>query len=169
MKRATRVSTTPSRVAENSSRCASGDVLSRISVISSAKPISAMWSASSSTVIRTWLRSALPRRMRSLRRPGVATSTCTPRSSDMICLDMDSPPAISRLHVGQGFDGVVRESSRDIGHHVTQFSSSGQHLCLNVHAVLGEYLVHGGEHARRVDVQVHDPVGACLLYTSPSP
>ena len=53
MNRLTSASTSPSSVAENSRRCASAGVCASSSVTSGRKPMSAIWSASSSTVIST--------------------------------------------------------------------------------------------------------------------
>src|SRR6478735_4929017 len=66
----TRASMPRSSVAEKSRRWPSAGILSRLVVISAMKPISAMWSASSRTVIEMSSISTAPRSRRSLRRPG---------------------------------------------------------------------------------------------------
>jgi len=55
-------------------------------------PMSAMRSASSTTTTSTWSRSTSPRSMRSVRRPGQATSTSTPRRSAFSCRPKPAPP-----------------------------------------------------------------------------
>ena len=89
-------STSPSRVALNNKRWLPGLVRSKISRTIGMKPMSAIWSASSSTVISTLLKSTDPRSARSIKRPGVATSMCTPRSRASICFAYGIPPAIKR-------------------------------------------------------------------------
>ncbi|OAR25334.1 hypothetical protein A8W25_06790 [Streptomyces sp. ERV7] len=81
-----------SRVAENSMRWPPGSTCFSSAVTCGMKPMSAIWSASSSTVVRTWPSTQSPRSMRSLRRPGVATSTSAPRRSAFACLVSESPP-----------------------------------------------------------------------------
>ncbi|CAM5535352.1 hypothetical protein SVIOM342S_09685 [Streptomyces violaceorubidus] len=54
--------------------------------------MSHIWSASSSTVIRTWFRWQSRRETRSARRPGVATTTSAPSRSAWVCRFIDSPP-----------------------------------------------------------------------------
>ncbi|CAM5361299.1 hypothetical protein SNARM312S_08285 [Streptomyces narbonensis] len=54
--------------------------------------MSAIWSASSRTVIATWSRRQSPRSMRSMRRPGVAMRTSAPRRSAEDCREIDMPP-----------------------------------------------------------------------------
>ncbi|GAV45563.1 hypothetical protein Saa2_08554 [Streptomyces acidiscabies] len=81
-----------SRVAENSIRCPSGRTFWISLVICGRKPMSVIWSASSRTVIRTSSRTQSPRSTRSLRRPGLATTTSTPRRSVSACRVMDRPP-----------------------------------------------------------------------------
>ena len=56
------------------------------------KPMSAMRSASSTTTISTSSRSTSRRSMRSVRRPGQATSTSTPRRSALNCAPKPAPP-----------------------------------------------------------------------------
>ena len=68
-------------VAENSTVCRSAGVASRIDSMSSAKPMSSISSASSRTTIRTASRRNVRRRMWSMARPGVATTTWTPSRS----------------------------------------------------------------------------------------
>ena len=81
-----------SSVAENSSRCPPAGVASRIRVTAGMKPRSAMWSASSRTVISMSSRVHAPRSSRSIRRPGVATTRSTPRRIRSIWRPMDTPP-----------------------------------------------------------------------------
>ena len=68
-------------VAENSTVWRSAGVDWRIDSMSSAKPMSSISSASSSTTIRTPSSRSVPRLMWSIARPGVATTTCTPSRS----------------------------------------------------------------------------------------
>ena len=75
----TSVATSRSSVAENSRRCPPAGVCRAAASRPGRKPRSAMWSASSSTVISTWSSRHAPRSMRSMSRPGVATTTSTPR------------------------------------------------------------------------------------------
>ncbi len=81
-----------SSVAENSMRWPSGSTCLSSAVTCGMKPMSVIWSASSRTVIETCERSASPRSMRSLRRPGVATSTSAPRRRAPDCRLIDMPP-----------------------------------------------------------------------------
>ena len=74
----TRVSTPLSRVAENSRRWPRCGVARRMRRTLGRKPRSAMWSASSRTVISTSSRLTSPCPMRSRSRPGQATTTSTP-------------------------------------------------------------------------------------------
>ena len=91
-KRFTRTFTPASRVAENSSRWPSRGVRSMMRRTTGRKPRSAMWSASSSTVISTASRSTWPWPMRSSRRPGQATTTSTPRRRAVTCGFWPTPP-----------------------------------------------------------------------------
>ena len=52
-----------------------------------------MWSASSSTTTSTRVRSAAPWSIRSISRPGVATTMSTPRSNALSCGPYGMPPA----------------------------------------------------------------------------
>src|SRR3954471_2356906 len=88
----TSLSTSPSSVAENSSRCPLEGIWSSSAETAGMKPRSHMWSASSRTVICTSCSEQAPRSMRSVSRPGVATSRSTPRRSAWICLVIDMPP-----------------------------------------------------------------------------
>ncbi len=85
-------STSWSRVAENSSRCPSEGTWSRMPETWGRNPMSHIWSASSSTVIRTWSSRQSRRATRSARRPGVATTTSAPSRSAWACRLTDSPP-----------------------------------------------------------------------------
>ena len=67
-----------------------------MAVTSGRNPMSAMWSASSRTATRTSPSSTAPRSIRSVSRPGVATSRSTPLASEEICGSYDRPPATSR-------------------------------------------------------------------------
>ena len=75
--RRTSTSTALSRVAENSIRWPSGGVASSSRRTTGRKPRSAMWSASSSTLISTSPRWQCPCSMRSASRPGQATTMST--------------------------------------------------------------------------------------------
>ncbi len=79
-------------VAENRSVCRRAGTSARIASRSSAKPMSSISSASSR--IRTFrlLSLSVPRRMWSRARPGVATTTSTPRFSTLSCCWKDCPP-----------------------------------------------------------------------------
>ncbi len=79
----TRRSTLRSRVAEKSIVCPPGATWWSSSVTCGMKPMSAIWSASSSTVTVTPSSWQSPRWIRSLSRPGVATTTSAPRLSAM--------------------------------------------------------------------------------------
>ncbi|KOU62372.1 hypothetical protein ADK57_24825 [Streptomyces sp. MMG1533] len=54
--------------------------------------MSAIWSASSSTVMPTWFSRQSPRSMRSLSLPGVATTTSAPPRGAPACLPIGIPP-----------------------------------------------------------------------------
>ena len=79
-------------VAENSAVCLVSGVPPRISSMSSAKPMSSISSASSSTTIARPLSFSVPRLMWSIARPGVATTTSTPRRSGPSWRPIGSPP-----------------------------------------------------------------------------
>ncbi len=79
-------------VAENSAVCRSSGAASRIAVTSSRKPMRSISSASSRTTARIPERSRVPRRRWSWTRPGVPTTTCTPRRSSRSCWSMPVPP-----------------------------------------------------------------------------
>ena len=72
-------------VAENSATCLLSGVSARIVSTSSAKPIFSISSASSRTRKRSSLRSSVPFSRWSMMRPGVPTTTCTPRRSADSC------------------------------------------------------------------------------------
>ena len=91
MRRARRA-TAPSSVAEKSIIWMSWGTWRRIHSTGGRKPRSAMRSASSTATTRTPSRPTAPRRMRSIRRPGVATSTSTPRRNSLICGSIGAPP-----------------------------------------------------------------------------
>ncbi|KZX21546.1 hypothetical protein ACH61_01299 [Rathayibacter tanaceti] len=90
----TSLSTPLSRVAENSRRWPPRGVLSRMRVTTGRNPRSAMWSASSSTVISTASRFTKPCFMRSSRRPGQATTMSTPCFSAATWRCCETPPKI---------------------------------------------------------------------------
>ena len=73
-------------------------VLSSRAVTSGRKPMSAIWSASSSTVISMSSSEHSPFSIRSPRRPGVATRMSTPRRRSRICLSYGLPPNAVRLN-----------------------------------------------------------------------
>ncbi len=81
-----------SRVAENSNRWPAAGVWSSSEVTCGMKPMSAIWSASSSTVTATRSSRQAPRSMRSLSRPGVATTTSAPARSALAWRSADMPP-----------------------------------------------------------------------------
>ena len=91
----TSTSTPLSSVAENSSRCEPCGVLERMRVTTGRKPMSAMWSASSSTVTRTSSSVSRPCLMRSSRRPGQATTMSTPLASAFSWCFWETPPKIT--------------------------------------------------------------------------
>ncbi len=91
-KRLTSRSTLRSRVAENSIRCPPSATCSSSLTTCGRKPMSAIWSASSRTVIATSSRRTSPRWIRSSSRPGVATSTSVPRRTWLDCRVIDMPP-----------------------------------------------------------------------------
>ncbi len=80
-KRRTSRSTLRSRVAEKSIVWPPVATCSSSSVTCGMKPMSAIWSASSSTVTATPSSWQSPRWIRSFSRPGVATTTSAPRFS----------------------------------------------------------------------------------------
>ena len=100
MNRLTSESTSLSRVAEKSSRCAPAGVLASSSVTSGRKPRSAIWSASSRTVTSMSSSEQMPRSIRSPSRPGVATMTSTPRSQ-----------RVDLAVVGHAADGGLEEDA----------------------------------------------------------
>ena len=79
-------------VAENSTTCrVSGVASSRVSM-SSTKPMSSISSASSSTTVSSSSRRSAPRFIRSMARPGVATTMSTPLCSAFHCGPTGAPP-----------------------------------------------------------------------------
>ncbi len=117
-----------SRVAENSIRCPSGRTWSSSAVTWGMKPMSAIWSASSRTVTATSSSTQSPRSMRSLSRPGVATTISDPLRSALACLPIGIPPttvaSLSRTERAYGVSASVTcwASSR-VG---TRTSASGR-------------------------------------------
>ena len=79
-------------VAENSTVWRSAGVAARIASMSSAKPMSSISSASSSTTSRAPSSFSVLRRMWSSARPGVATTTSTPRFSARELAAIGCPP-----------------------------------------------------------------------------
>ena len=82
-------------VAEKNSVCFLTGVSLKMRSRSGMKPMSSMRSASSTTMICTPVISSLPRSKWSSRRPGVAISTSTPRSSFCSWSLNDTPPISS--------------------------------------------------------------------------
>ena len=72
-------------VAENSATWRVSGVFFSTASTSSMKPIRSISSASSSTSMRSADRSSEPRSRWSITRPGVPTTTCTPRFSALSC------------------------------------------------------------------------------------
>ena len=79
-------------VAENISILRSWGRYDKISSIESRKPMLSISSASSRITVCTLSSFTSPRLMRSMRRPGVATTMCTPRRNERIWLSMLEPP-----------------------------------------------------------------------------
>ena len=79
-------------VAENSTVCRAPAAADRMVSMSSAKPMSSISSASSSTTISRCDRSSVPRDRWSTARPGVATTTSTPRASSRSWRPIGCPP-----------------------------------------------------------------------------
>ena len=90
----TRLSTPLSSVALKSRRWPCLGVLFMMRVTTGRNPMSAMWSASSRTVISTPSRLMTPCFMRSSRRPGAATTMSTPASSAASWRRCGTPPKI---------------------------------------------------------------------------
>ena len=82
-------------VAEKNSVCRRGGSSLQMRSMSGMKPMSSMRSASSMTRISTPVSRILPRPKWSSRRPGVAISTSTPRSSLRSCSSGETPPISS--------------------------------------------------------------------------
>ena len=91
-KRCTSLSTPLSSVAEKSRRCPPAGVAARMRVTPGRNPRSAMWSASSSTVISTASRVSTRWASRSSSRPGQATTMSTPALSACTCRCCETPP-----------------------------------------------------------------------------
>ncbi len=106
----TRTSISSSSVAENSMRWPSGS-WSNSSSTSGRKPMSAIWSASSRTATSTESREHSPRRMRSRRRPGVATSMSTPARSASIWRENAVPPHTTFISMPTASPKVWSESA----------------------------------------------------------
>ena len=84
-------------VAENMSIFLSPGTCVRISRMSSRNPMLSISSASSRMTVCTSSSFTSPRLIRSIRRPGVATTTCTPLRSVRIWLSMLEPPYTGRI------------------------------------------------------------------------
>jgi hypothetical protein len=80
-------------------RLALGGVAPTIAVRSSSKPMSSISSASSSTSTRTASSLSVPRFTWSRARPGVATTTSTPRSRARSCCPIAAPPYTASTRV----------------------------------------------------------------------
>ena len=101
----------PSRVAENSIRWPARGVASSSRRTAGRKPRSAMWSASSSTVISTASSETWPWPMRSSSRPGQATTTSTPRRSAETCGPWPTPPkTVREVRPRRCASGVIASS-----------------------------------------------------------
>ena len=83
-------------VAEKSSMLRFSGTSARMALMLSVNPMFSISSASSMMTFFTRLRSTVLRFIRSRRRPGVATTTCTPRFSVLIWLSMLEPPYTGR-------------------------------------------------------------------------
>ena len=79
-------------MAEKSSVFRYSGTCSKMAFMLSEKPMFSISSASSSTTLRMFSSFTLPRSMRSMSRPGVATMICAPCRSSLICVTMDAPP-----------------------------------------------------------------------------
>ncbi len=84
-------------VAENSTVWRWLGTAARTLRIAGRKPMSSIWSASSSTTVSTPSRRTTPVFMWSSSRPGVATSTSTPRAMARICGPGLAPPTTSAV------------------------------------------------------------------------
>ena len=73
-----KLATQSGMVAEKRAVCRVSGVLSNISSMAGANPLSSIWSASSSTHTRSWLSTKVPRSRWSFTRPGVPTTICDP-------------------------------------------------------------------------------------------
>ena len=99
-------------VAEKSRVLRSSGTFSKIVFILSEKPMLSISSASSSTTFFTFLSDTLPRSMRSMRRPGVATMICGPWRSSFICVTMLAPPYTGMMCIpGMYFANELRSSA----------------------------------------------------------
>ena len=83
-------------VAEKSSIFRFSGIAAKISLILSVKPMFNISSASSRMTFFTLLKSTVLRFIKSIKRPGVATTTCTPLFSVLIWLSILEPPYTGR-------------------------------------------------------------------------
>ena len=110
-------------VAEKSTVCRCAGACSRIASMSSAKPMSSISSASSSTTVARPPSRSVPRAMWSRARPGVATTTSTPRVQGPQ-LPADRLPAVDRQHPGAQVLAVAVDR---LGHLHRQLPGRHQH------------------------------------------
>ena len=101
-------------VAEKNSVCRRGGSSLQMRSMSGMKPMSSMRSASSMTRISTPVSRILPRPKWSSRRPGVAISTSTPRSS-FLQLVVERDAADQQRHGELVVDAVLLEALRHLG------------------------------------------------------
>src|SRR5664279_4555791 len=100
-------------VAEKNSVCRSLRSMATIRLMSWIKPMSSMRSASSSTSTSTWSRRSARWFTRSIRRPGVATSTSTPCASERICLLIGGVPINKQIRsLAHGVEVLVATPGR---------------------------------------------------------
>ncbi len=92
-----RLATSAGMVAENSADCRRGCSAATIFRTGWMKPMSSMRSASSSTTQRVWSSRIERSSIRSVSRPGVATTTSTPRAIARTWALRDMPPRISSV------------------------------------------------------------------------
>ena len=99
-------------VAERSRVCRPSGTARRISSTAGRNPMSSIWSASSSTTTLTLSRRMAWRAIRSIRRPGVATTTWQPWPSSLCWRTIDSPPTTATAKARRPKDR--RSNSRPI-------------------------------------------------------
>ena len=79
-------------VAEKNSVCRSAGIDRTIRWICGSKPMSSMRSASSRTRYEIWCSRTMPPSRKSLRRPGVAMTSWTPKRRSRSCGPLEAPP-----------------------------------------------------------------------------